>query len=301
MVHAGDTFNIKIRPDVSLYPIDDRSTGITATITNIFNQVSAYQLPAGLTINSVSQGPVNGNVEANPDAGYYVNKANVPHAVISGVGDQPIPGFDPMTLPASQRLAIPGIAPNAFWNTATNRVSTTLLGSGTTSGEYAGGSALQGPTVTINVTSTGFAGNDLPVTLGGQLPGSEPRNYTGTQPGNIPAPDANSHAHEHARGGAVGLDQRHPLRLHRRRHLDRPDLPQHRADLRARRGHQGHGQGGLRARLRDHERLPDRAVVLHRPERDPERDVAAVDAHLRHRHRGAARRSTAPTTSPASR
>ena len=30
-VHQGDTFNIKIRPDVSLYPRTDTSTGIAAT------------------------------------------------------------------------------------------------------------------------------------------------------------------------------------------------------------------------------------------------------------------------------
>ena len=107
-VHQGDTFNIKIRPDVSLYPCTDSSTGIEATIQYIYNQVSSYLVPAGLSINSVSQGPINGNVEANPDVGYYVDAANVPHSVVSGVGDVPTEGFDPMTLPASQRLADSG-------------------------------------------------------------------------------------------------------------------------------------------------------------------------------------------------
>ncbi len=189
-VHQGDTFDIKIRPDVSLYPRDDRSTGITATINYIYNQLSTYQLPAGLTINSVTQGPVNGNVEANPEAGYYVDRANVPHSVISGVGDLPNEGFDPMTLPASQRLPIPGAAPNAFWNTSTNRVHTTLLGSSSGTTEYKGGSALQGPTVTMNVTATAAAGTDLQLKLGGQLPGSEPRPYNGSQPGNFSAPSS---------------------------------------------------------------------------------------------------------------
>jgi hypothetical protein len=77
-VHQGDSFTIKIRPDVSLYPRDDRSSGVTATIQNIYNQMSSYLIPAGLTINSVTLGPVDGNVEANPDAGYYVLPANVP-------------------------------------------------------------------------------------------------------------------------------------------------------------------------------------------------------------------------------
>src|SRR5689334_1676705 len=111
-VHQGDTFDIKIRPDVSLYPRTDTSTGTTATIQYIYNQMSGYQLPTGLTINSVTQGPSNGNVEANPEAGYYVNAANVPHSVVSGQGDVPNEGFDPMTLPAAQRLPIPGTAPN---------------------------------------------------------------------------------------------------------------------------------------------------------------------------------------------
>jgi hypothetical protein len=189
-VGQGDTFNIKIRPSVSLYPRDDRSTGITATINNIYNQVSGYQLPPSVQINSVTLGPINGNVEANAEAGYYVNRDNVPHSVVSGVGDIPDPNFDPMTLSPSLRLPIPGIAPNAYWNTSTNRVYTTLLGTGAggSTQEYRGGSALQGPTVTINVTAIGDPGDDLQVTLAGQLPGSEPRNYFGAQPSNFPAP-----------------------------------------------------------------------------------------------------------------
>ena len=76
-------------------------------------------------------------------------------------------------------------AANAYWNTSTNRIYTTLLGTGAQNGEYAGGSAVQGPTVTINVTATAPAGTDLQMKLAGQLPGSEPRNYTGSQPGNF--------------------------------------------------------------------------------------------------------------------
>ena len=125
-------------------------------------------------IDNVTEGPINGNVEANPEAGYYVDAADVPHGVVDGVGDVPTEGFDPMTLPASQRLAIPGTAPNAFWNTSTNRVYTTLLGSSTGTTQFKGGSALQGPTVTLNVTATAPQTTDLQIKLGGHLPGSGP-------------------------------------------------------------------------------------------------------------------------------
>ena len=192
-VHQGDTFTLKIRPDVSLYPRTDTSSGIAATIVNIYNQMSSYRLPSGLTINSVSLGPIDGSVENNPDAGYYVVPANVPHGTVSGVGDVPNEGFDPLTLSAAQRLAVPGVTPSAFWNTSTNRIYTTLIGSGADNGAYfPGGSALQGPSIFVNVTATATPGNHLQVTLGGQLPGSEPRNYTGSQPGNFAAPSSSA-------------------------------------------------------------------------------------------------------------
>jgi hypothetical protein len=190
-VHQGDTFDIKIRPDVSLYPRTDASSGVTATINNIYDQVSGYQLPAGLTINSVTLGPINGNMEANADAGYYVDRANVPHSNVSGVGDIPDPNFDPMTLPPAQRLAIPGTTPNAFWNTTTNRVYESAVGThaGGSSQEYKGGSALQQPTITINVTATAAAGTNLQTKLAGILPAGS---FTGGQPNNFPAPSSSA-------------------------------------------------------------------------------------------------------------
>ena len=59
-IHAGDTFNIKIKHDVGLNPKTQATgNGIApkATIYNVWGQVSGYQLPAGLTINSVSLAP----------------------------------------------------------------------------------------------------------------------------------------------------------------------------------------------------------------------------------------------------
>ena len=105
-------------------------------------------------------------------------------------------------------LAIPGVAPNAFWNTSTNRLYTTLLGSSTGTTQFKGGSALQGPTVTLNVTATAPQTTDLQVKLGGQLPGSEPRNYTGAQPDNFARSVARRDDHELRRNPAVLLDQR---------------------------------------------------------------------------------------------
>src|SRR6185312_17008259 len=68
---------------------------------------------------------------------------------------------------------------------------TTLLGTQSDGGTYfQGGSALQGPSILVNVTATASSGNNLQVKLGGQLPGSEPRNYTGTQPGNFSPPSS---------------------------------------------------------------------------------------------------------------
>ena len=74
---------------------------------------------------------------------------------------------------------------------------TTLLGSSTGTTQFKGGSALQGPTVTLNVTATAPQTTDLQIKLGGQLPGTEPRNYGGAQPGNFAAPC--QHRHRRAR------------------------------------------------------------------------------------------------------
>ena len=193
-VHEGETFNIKIQPALSKYPRTDSSSGTTATVRNVYNNVSSYLMPPGVVINSVSLAPIDGNTDANADAGYYVAKENVPHGNVSGVGDVPNEDFDPLTdVPASQRISVPGIAPSAYWNTSTNRVYQALLGSGTGGSglEYQGGSVMQAPAMTVNVTATtALAGTDLQVKLGGQLPGSEPRNYMGSQPGNFPAPDS---------------------------------------------------------------------------------------------------------------
>ena len=190
-VHTGDTFNIKIRPDVSGFP-EKQATGNglapQATVYNIWGSASGYQLPAGLAINNVTLGPVDGSVGTNPDAGYYVSNTNVPQ-VTNGYNVGPDPTFDPLTLAPSKLVAIPGVAPDAYWNTSTNRVYTTLLGSnaaGTSStGEFHGGSMVQGPTVTVSVTATANPVTNLAVTLAGSLPAGS---FTGSQPGNFPAP-----------------------------------------------------------------------------------------------------------------
>ncbi len=190
-MHTGDTFNIKIRPDVSGFP-EKQATGNglapQATVYNIWGSASGYQLPAGLAINNVTLGPVDGSVGTNPDAGYYVSNTNVPQ-VTNGYNVGPDPTFDPLTLAPSKLVAIPGVAPDAYWNTSTNRVYTTLLGSnaaGTSStGEFHGGSMVQGPTVTVSVTATANPVTNLAVTLAGSLPAGS---FTGSQPGNFPAP-----------------------------------------------------------------------------------------------------------------
>ncbi len=193
-VTEGQSFTIKVRQPPGLYPRTDTSSGIAATIQKVYNQITKFQVPQGLTINSASLGPIDGNMEANPDAGYYVAPANVPHGTVTGVGDIPNEDFDPMTLPASQRLPIPStggtVAPAAFFDPATNVVRIGVLGNGTdeTAGDYAAGSALQTPTLFINVTATAAAGTNLSLKLAGQLPGAEPRNYTGSQPGNFASP-----------------------------------------------------------------------------------------------------------------
>jgi hypothetical protein len=197
-IHARDTFNIKIRQHVAAFP-QKQATGNgifpQATIYNVWGSAFGYQLPAGLTINSVTQAPINGNTNANADAGYYVAAANVPQVQDpnNSLNVGPDPNFDPLTLDPSKRVAIPGIAPNAYWNTTTNRVYTTLLGdntagSSTTSNNYQGGSMVQAPTVTVNVTANAnlAAGSHLNVTLAGSLPAGG--SFTGSQPGNFPAP-----------------------------------------------------------------------------------------------------------------
>ncbi len=72
-VHKGDTFSIKIRPDVSGFP-EKQATGNglapQATVYNVWGQASGYQLPAGLSINSVTLGAADGSIGTNPDAGY---------------------------------------------------------------------------------------------------------------------------------------------------------------------------------------------------------------------------------------
>ena len=65
-------------------------------------------------------------------------------------------------------------------------------GSSPTNKEYAAGSAVQGPTVTVNVTATANIGSHLNVTLAGQVPGGTGANFLGSQPGNFAAPASNA-------------------------------------------------------------------------------------------------------------
>src|SRR5262249_26147566 len=184
-------FNIKIRPDVSGFPQKQATgNGIApqATVYNVWGQASGYQIPAGLTINTVTLGPSDGSVFTNPDAGYYVSNTNVPQGT-NGYHVGPDPNFNPLTPHPSKLVQIPGVAPSAYWNTSTNRVYEALLGTNaagnSSSGEYHGGSMLQGPTLTVNVTATADPVTNMAVTLAGSLPAG---NFTGSQPGNFPPP-----------------------------------------------------------------------------------------------------------------
>jgi len=127
-VQPGDSFDIKIKQPFSGFPSQDTSSGTTATIVAIYNQISKWKLPAGLTINSASLAPIDGNTGANADAGYYVLPADVPKVVISGKGTYPDPNFDPLTLPANKRVAIPGTAPAVLFDNTTNVVRMGMLG-----------------------------------------------------------------------------------------------------------------------------------------------------------------------------
>ncbi|HWS46374.1 MAG TPA: PKD domain-containing protein [Acidimicrobiia bacterium] len=184
-VRPGDTFSIKIKQPFSAFPAADNSTGIAATIVAVYNEITRWKLPAGLQINSVSLAPIDGNLGANADAGYYVAPADVPK-----VSGNPDPSFDPLTLPAAKRIAIPGTAPVAYVDSSTNIVRMAMLGTGNESSGtvYPGGSIVQPPALTINVTAktSVAAGTDLGIKVAGSLPGS---NFTGGQPGNFPAPN----------------------------------------------------------------------------------------------------------------
>ncbi len=187
VVQPGETYTIKIRPGVAIYPGSDTSTGITATIVAVYNQVTRFQLPPNVTINSATLGPINGNIDANADAGYYVAPANVPS---SAWANPPTP-FDPVTqLTHDKLLAIPGTAPAVKFN-ATNIVRFGMIGTGTESSGtvYAGGSAVQPPSIFLNVTAPTnvAAGAVLSTTFTGSLPSG---NFTTGQPNNFPAPNA---------------------------------------------------------------------------------------------------------------
>ena len=130
-VHQGDTFNIKIRPDVSLYPRTDSSTGIAATINYIYNQMSSYQLPSGLAINSVTLRSDRRQRRGEPRRRLLRRPGERPaQRSRTAQGDTADRRLRPArrACPRPQLLPIPGVAPNAFWNTSTNRVYTTLLG-----------------------------------------------------------------------------------------------------------------------------------------------------------------------------
>ncbi|HEX4492632.1 MAG TPA: hypothetical protein VH914_15600, partial [Acidimicrobiia bacterium] len=189
-VMAGQSFDIKVKQPYSSFPSSDSSTGISATIVAIYNQISRWKLPTGLTISSVSLAPINGDVGANADAGYYIAPANIP-AVDKQSNGEVIEGFDPLTLPASSRVAIPGTAPAALIDSATNTVRMGMVGTGTESSGtvYAGGSIVQAPAVTLHVTASSAvaAGSDLGIKMAGSLPAGT---FTGSEPNNFPAPAA---------------------------------------------------------------------------------------------------------------
>src|SRR4051812_25678682 len=180
---------MKIRPGLSVFPASDSSTGISATIVAVFNQITKFAIPSGVTINSATLGPINGGIDANPDAGYFVAKADVPS---SAWADPPVP-FDPVTaLSHTKLIAIPGTAPAARGDNASNTVRFGMIGTGSEAADsgntqYPGGSAVQPPSIFLNLTAPANlpAGTKLSTKFAGQLPAGT---FNGSQPNNFPAP-----------------------------------------------------------------------------------------------------------------
>ncbi|HEY1739846.1 MAG TPA: hypothetical protein VGI86_14110, partial [Acidimicrobiia bacterium] len=183
VVQPGETYTITIHPRLSIFPASSAAPIGTATVNYVYDNVSSYTLPASLHVNSVSMAPSDGNIAANPDAGYYVAKANVP---ASAWADPPTP-FDPTTqLPAADLLSIPGTTPSVLLDTSTNTVRYGLLGN-SGSKIFPGGSAVQAPAITISVTAPTnvAAGTALNMVYAGAPPGT---NFTGAQAGNFTEP-----------------------------------------------------------------------------------------------------------------
>ncbi|HEY3831251.1 MAG TPA: hypothetical protein VGO03_03080 [Acidimicrobiia bacterium] len=183
VVQPGETYTIKIHPRLSIFPASSAAPIGTATVNYVYDNVSSYTLPASLHVNSVSMAPSDGNIAANPDAGYFVAKANVP---ASAWADPPTP-FDPTTqLPAADLVAIPGTTPSVLLDTSTNTVRYGLLGN-SGSKIFPGGSAVQAPAITISVTAPTnvAAGTALSMVYAGTPPGG---NFTGSQAGNFTEP-----------------------------------------------------------------------------------------------------------------
>ena len=143
VVQPGETYTIKINPRLSIFPASSAAPIGTATVNYVYDNVSSYTLPASLHVNSVTMAPSDGNIAANPDAGYYVAKANVP---ASAWATRRRRSTRPPQLPAADLLAIPGTAPSVLLDTSTNTVRYGLLGN-SGSKIFPGGSAVQAPAI----------------------------------------------------------------------------------------------------------------------------------------------------------
>ena len=152
-----------------------------------------------------------------PTPGTTSTRRTCPHAVVSGVGDQPIRGLRPddaARLAASRRSpASPRTRSGTPPRTASTPRCSATVDSGTN--EFAGGSALQGPTITVNVTATSaIAGTDLQVKLGRSAARQRAAQLHRHPARQLPGAGEQRTLPSVVGDGAVGVDQRHAVHLH---------------------------------------------------------------------------------------
>jgi hypothetical protein len=177
-VVAGSSFDIVIKSGLSIFPRNQVT--LNATVNVVRNLSWRWQMPTGVTINSVTAINTPGSPTDTPNSGYYVARANVPVGLTQATPDMFYPDdWDPLVdLTEAQRVAYPtGTAPTFAVDTqGTNVIKMKALGSGSgASGEYQGGSAIQVPWLKVNVTATAPVGSNLDTSVPGQTPNALPQ------------------------------------------------------------------------------------------------------------------------------